>query len=199
MIGVEAKFHGKTMTSNPQYDYGQYRADIQSDISAQIQKLGCQPVLFIGSGLTRRYIDGPTWDELLQHLASACPEIKKPYAYYRQAFTSYPAIGQEFAKRYHDWAWSKAGHNEFDSSLFNSETPAQMYIKSKIAERLRSLTPKHIGDNQQSKNLQAEISALQAINPHAIITTNYDRLLEIIFPSLFIGVEGKNRSFHLWS
>ena len=34
----------------------------------------------------------------------------------------------------------------------------------------------------KSKALQIEILALQNVRPHAVITTNYDKFLELIFP-----------------
>ena len=61
-----------------------YRAQIRADIEACVSSNGCQPILFVGSGLSKRYFSGPSWDELLATLAKQCPLIDKDYAYYKQ-------------------------------------------------------------------------------------------------------------------
>ena len=132
--------------------------------------MGCQPILFVGSGLSKRYFGGPSWDELLTHLARECPLIDKDYAYYKQTLKSQLAVGEEFAKLYQQWAWAK-GKNQFPADMFSDDVPVQAYIKFMIAEHLNSITPADlsaiVGDG-----IAAEIAALQSMNPHAIITTN---------------------------
>jgi hypothetical protein len=58
------------------------------------------PVLFVGSALSRRYFSGPSWDELLAHLAAQSPPIEREYAYYKQTPVSPLRIGTEFARLY---------------------------------------------------------------------------------------------------
>jgi hypothetical protein len=62
----------------------QYMEDVKADIANTVEGTACQPILFIGSGLSRRYFSGPSWDELLARLAAMCPLIDKEYAYYKQ-------------------------------------------------------------------------------------------------------------------
>ena len=142
--------------------------------------MGCSPILFVGSGLSRRYFSGPSWDELLAHLAAQCPLIEREYAYYKQTLGSPLRIGHEFAMLYLEWAWDQ-GRNQFPDSLFESDTPPSAYIKYKIAEHLKAITPVDVGDLIDHP-MAAEISALRMIKPHAIITTNYDQFLELLFP-----------------
>jgi len=47
-------------------NYHQYIEDVSDDIKTCLEGMGCQPILFVGSGLTKRYISGPNWEELLQ-------------------------------------------------------------------------------------------------------------------------------------
>jgi hypothetical protein len=157
-----------------------YRAEITADIDSCVSQMACQPILFVGSGLSKRYFSGPSWDELLTHLSKECPIIDKDYAYYKQTLKSQLLVGEEFAKLYQQWAWAK-GKNQFPADMFSDAVPVQAYIKFMIAEYLTSITPADLsavgGDG-----IAAEIAALQGIRPHAIITTNYDRFLELAFP-----------------
>lgn len=50
-------------------NYHQYIEDVSDDIKTCLEGMGCQPILFVGSGLTKRYLSGPNWEELLQQLA----------------------------------------------------------------------------------------------------------------------------------
>ena len=147
-----------------------YQTVIAADISSCISKMGCQPILFIGSGLSRRYFSGPSWDELLAHLGKECPLIKKDYAYYKQTLKSHIAIGEEFARLYHEWAW-ELGREQFPENLFHDNVPFQAYIKYKIAEYLSAMTPEAISVITDPI-MKEEITDLMDINPHAIVTTN---------------------------
>jgi hypothetical protein len=74
--------------------YPQYVKDVTADIANCVQTCACQPILFIGSGLSKRYFGGPSWDELLSYLAKNCPLIDKDYAYYKQSMISPLEIGE---------------------------------------------------------------------------------------------------------
>jgi hypothetical protein len=160
--------------------YSQYIRDVTAEISACVQTSACQPILFIGSGLSKRYFGGPSWDELLSVLAKPCPLIDKDYPYYKQSLGSLLAVGEEFARRYQEWAWSK-GKSQFPAELFSDKIAPGVYIKYKIAEYLRSLTPKSLTP-VSDPSLKKELEALRKIRPHAIITTNYDQFIELLFP-----------------
>ncbi|NFV81899.1 SIR2 family protein [Magnetospirillum aberrantis] len=160
-------------------DYESYIADCKDDVAACIENMGCQPILFVGSGLSRRYFGGPSWEELLQKMAEQCPVIGKPFAYFKQAFKSYSDIGETFADSYREWAWG-SGQALFPNSMFTPETRADAYLKFKVCEHLASITPKS-ADQVKDPALRAELAALQAIRPHAVITTNFDSFSEAVF------------------
>lgn len=155
-------------------DYAQYQEEVRADISEVLRLAGCQPILFIGSGFSRRYADAPNWDELLKKLAENCPNVDRPYAFYKQKFKDQPRIASMFAEAYRDWAWGDGGGN-FPAQYFAEEFPTEVFLKHATAAMLHGLKPVH-------SKLKAELKALQAINPHAIVTTNYDELLEPLFP-----------------
>ena len=170
---------GKIVATSPDR-YTPYKVEMTADLVACVEALSCQPILFIGSGMSRRYFNAPSWEELLAYLAGKCPLIDKALAYYRQSLRTSPAIGQEFAERYQEWAWSN-GKDEFPAGLFADGVAKGTYIKYVISQHLDQLTPLSL-DDIKDPTLRSELAALQAIRPHAIITTNYDRFLELIFP-----------------
>lgn len=161
--------------------YQRYIEEISEDITETVKTMGCQPILFIGSGLSRRYMNTPSWDELLAHLASKCSSIDKGLGFYKQSLKTPMKIGEEFARLYQAWAWD-AGHNEFPKDMFETDIDAQAYIKFKIASHLKEFSPEKLSDLGKDEH-KAEIEALCRIKPHAIITTNYDSMTEIVFPN----------------
>ncbi len=58
-------------------DYKSYQQEVAADIEAILREYSCQPIVFIGSGLSRRYANAPNWEELLKKLAADCPVIDK--------------------------------------------------------------------------------------------------------------------------
>ncbi|NKX37243.1 SIR2 family protein [Rhodobacteraceae bacterium R_SAG4] len=159
--------------------YEDYKKQLSADISEQIGKLCCQPVLFVGSGLSLRYFGAPNWVGLLKELAANCPLIDKDYAYYAQSCSSAPQIGSIFADKYREWAWG-TGKNQFPKELFEPDVAPDAFFKHAAAELIEAKSPKDLVAINAAWT--GEVSALQAIKPHAVLTTNYDTFLEKVFP-----------------
>lgn len=161
-------------------EYGAYIQDRKEDIVKRVEELKCQPILFVGSGLSIRYFDGPSWESLLEIMAENCPEVPNTIDYYLQRGDTYPEIGGTLAESYYDWAWGD-GQDEFPDGLRSREYPSDIYLKYKVAKYFREITPDSL-DGIEDNRLQEEIELLQEIQPHAIITTNYDPFLEVVYP-----------------
>lgn len=84
-----------------------------------------------------------------------------------------------FADYYKEWAWGE-GKGNFPDSLFDDSEPPEIYLKYKVSKYFETITPSSI-DLISDKSKKAELELLKAIQPHSIITTNYDRFLELLF------------------
>lgn len=162
-----------------QRDYKQYQQEVTEDIATVLRDAGCQPILFVGSGFSKRYAGAPTWEELLRKLAETCPRIDKDYAYYKQTYSDPTKIGSVFADAYREWAWG-SGKSQFPAEYFSEKFPPDIFLKHTVAKLLKGLGPTK--GSYGSAELDGEISALQAMSPHAVVTTDYDELLEPLFP-----------------
>jgi hypothetical protein len=161
-------------------DYKQYQQEVTEDIADVLANAECQPILFVGSGFTKRYAKGPNWVELLTQLAERCPLIKHPLTYYMQAHgNDLKKIGSVFSDLYREWAWGE-GRTQFPPEYFTANS-SDIFIKHMVAELLNDLGPNAKG-SYGSADLDAEVEALKNISAHAIITTNYDEVIEPLFP-----------------
>ncbi len=160
-------------------DYKQYQEEVTQDVLDVLGQAGCQPILFIGSGFSKRYAGAPNWEDLLRQLALKCPNIDKDFAYYKQKNADLIQIGTIFSDAYREWAWN-SGKENFPAKYFSENFPSDIFIKHTISQMLENLGPEK--GTYGSAELDKEISALKSMNPHAIITTNYDQLLEPLFP-----------------
>lgn len=160
--------------------YAEYIATQTESISKCISELGCQPIIFAGAGLSRRYVGGPSWIELLQQVAGLNPEVEKDVAYYLQKHGDLLEVGEQLIPAFHSWAWGK-GKAKFDPSLFLPDVQPRDFLKYFTAQHLIKKMPTDLTKITPAI-LKKEIALLQSTHPHSIITTNYDNLCELIFP-----------------
>lgn len=158
-------------------NFEQYKEIITGEVSKLVHVYNSQPILFVGSGMSRRYFNAPNWESLLRKCVEWCPKLDKPFAYYAQSYDSYLDIATHFSGEFKEWAWA-GGDNGFPTELFSANTHSTMFFKFKIAEFLSDITPEL---SQLDSSLCGEINSLKNIRPHAIITTNYDKFFEKVF------------------
>ena len=111
-----------------QRDYKQCQQEVTEDIETLLWDAGCQPILFIGSGFSKRYANAPKWEELLRRLFEICPRIDRDYAYYKQTYGDPMKIGNVLAAAYRGWAWDK-GKSKFPSEYFAENFPPDIFLK----------------------------------------------------------------------
>ncbi len=161
-------------------DFESYKTEIQADVTECLSRMGVQPILFVGSGISQRYFGGPSWQQLLADLAEQCPNIDRDFAYYKQKYDSMPYIGSIFADSFQEWAWGE-GRERFPEELFDESVPASAYIKHAVASHFEELVNSGRA-SELSEHFRNELESIKEIKPHALITTNYDRFLENQFP-----------------
>lgn len=145
-----------------------------------------RPILFIGSGMSRRYIKSPDWKGLLNYLIEENPLINKPLPYFIQLHEgNLSKVASDLVMSYYEFAWDN--RNLFPEELFESHNKS-VYLKYKIASYFETLVKDYDKTNHEYIE---ELSLFEKLSPQAIITTNYDTLLEEIFPKYEVIVGQK--------
>lgn len=156
------------------------------NLKEHLQKFNTSPILFVGSGFSRRYLDLPTWENLLKEMVKRL-SLTKPFEYYKsKANSSMPEVAKLIGDDFNDIWW---GNNLFEESRksFQAEANSKYSpIKYEISKRILENT-----DFVNNDNVAQEIKLLKKINIDAIITTNWDTLCETLFPafSKYVGQE----------
>lgn len=143
------------------------------------------PFLFIGSGFSRRYLGLENWKELLEKF---CLKEMKPFEYYLSKSQSHlPYTATLMAKDFHEIWWESSRFEESrcrykkDGEMDNISSP----LKYEISRYLKAKT---VETNKKAKIIR-EINTFKDIVVDGIITTNWDGLLESLFPNykVYIG------------
>jgi SIR2-like domain len=156
---------------------------LQDDLEAHLRAFPTAPFLFVGSGMSLRYLGAENWEDLLRVFAS---KTAKPYERYRsEASSRYPeiatAIATEFAEVWWDDDAYKRRRADYESETTNFDSPLKIEVCEHMKEALTRL--------DEDGEYAAELAALKRVQVDGIITTNYDRLLETLFPDFvpFVG------------
>lgn len=160
-------------------EYDAYKAKNLELVRSTIDGMGCRPVLFVGSGLTKRYLGGPDWLTLLREVAKRAGVTDDHFNFLAQKGDNNPIqIGSLVSEEVHAWAFS-AGRNRFPADYFEAGIGKDAFIKFLACEIMNELLPNL---DHLEGDLKDEVDALRVIGPHAIITTNFDEFLEVCFP-----------------
>lgn len=161
---------------------------IDSKCLRQLLKYNRIPMIFVGSGVSKRYLqDYPSWDELLQFVASTIGISNSQLIAIRQEITDinpYESIGKinakigsRLTKIFRDKVIDGSllldnifDENEINFITSNKITFSKMLISKKLYNYTVTTNPKYASELVELKKLQNNIGA--------VITTNYDRFLE---------------------
>ncbi|XKH58042.1 SIR2 family protein [Citricoccus nitrophenolicus] len=149
---------------------------------AHLSKVSTSPFLFVGSGLSRRYMGSDTWQGLLGRFSDA---MGRPYARYSSAADGdYPEIATRLARDFFDHWWDReeyADSRDIYSDPLSEASPLKIEISNYMA---------NLVSNIPESGLEAEeLSLLAKAKLQGVITTNYDPLLEHLYPDykVFVG------------
>lgn len=167
-------------------NYEAYIEDSLSRLRTVLDDSGTRPILFAGSGLSRRYLGSPDWLGLLEKLIDLNPIIKMPIGYYTQSTNNnLPVVASTLVDEYQSYAWEQYQNDVFPKELFDHSHSKSIFLKSQIAQILDDLSKDFNIVGHPHSN---ELETIKTLNPHAIITTNYDSLLEDLFPEFNVVV-----------
>jgi hypothetical protein len=141
------------------------------------------PFLFIGSGMSRRYVGAEDWEGLLRHFASLTP---RPYEFYRaSAAGDLPTVASKIAEVFHTIWWDSPDFEASRAAWSTEIKETESALKVEISRHLSSVSSRL----PTTGILRDEIDILGQAVVDGIITTNYDSLLESIFPDfrVFVG------------
>lgn len=138
------------------------------------------PFLFLGSGFSRRYINAPTWEGILEKFS------KKPLNQYKSILNtdSLPLIATELSKDLTADFWDLPKDDVFFVNHKDDINNQNSVLKFRISDYLKDLSLK-----QFLPGYEEELELLANLNIDGIITTNWDDTIERIFPKYktFVG------------
>lgn len=163
--------------------------NLAEDLIAHLGQFQTAPFLFVGSGFSRRYAESEDWQGLLRRFAD---EVGTPYERYASKFGgSFTHIASAIAADFHDIWWEDDAYEDS-----RSEYPAPRGIASplkiEVAKSLGDLVAKLPVDGP----LNGELEALREATIEGVITTNYDSLLEHLFPEFKVFAGQDELLFH---
>lgn len=165
--------------------------DIKVELLKRLKKVEALPFLFVGSGLSRRYLGLEDWEGLLRKFAYEATGNEFQYTLYENEvkeqgkFQKSPKIAElleyDFIKKYLT-----------DESYLDERKKYKEEIENGISPFKLALAEYFIAPNFPEENSELKVLKNAAVkNIAGVITTNYDRLLENIFDDykVYIGQE----------
>jgi len=163
-------------------------------ISEVVSQFNTVPFLFVGSGLSRRYLNTPDWKGLLAYFAGKITDDPFAYNSYLSRANAegfkegrLPKVAELIQKDFDQKWFSVPEMRSEDQFVLDSVMNGTSPFKAEISHYLSSfITP--------AEDYQAEISKLKELsvrNLAGVITTNYDDFLERQFDG-YIRYVGQN-------
>lgn len=165
------------------------KSDIKETVTRLINKVGRSPYLFVGSGFSRRYMGTDDWQGLLRHLCSRLSDDRFRLEAYlarcgsESPYGDLPAVATMLDRDLRLAVLEEDRFESFREAHAEEIRARRSILKIMAAERLCSF---------KASSLTSELDALREAGRwriSGVITTNYDDLLESIFPEfkVFVG------------
>lgn len=161
------------------------KISFEEKLIKHFKKSNTAPFLFIGSGFSRRYLGLEDWEGLLRKVSTY---TKKPFEfYYSTASGDNKKIASLIAKDFHDIWWNDPAYEESRAVYKKEAKKPDSSLKIEISNYL-----KEIKLNITKPDVKrSELEELKKVCIDGIITTNWDIVLEKIFPQFetYVGQE----------
>lgn len=141
------------------------------------------PFLFVGAGLSRRYLNIDGWVDLLKRMAA---HTGRPYSYYAtKASNNLPRVASEIAIPFHEVWFSDKRFDKSRVIYADQLTTVEGPLKAEVAR----YTTDALKAFPRRGQMRDELDLLGSAVIDGIISTNYDALLERVFPDFvpFVG------------
>ncbi|MFG6150633.1 SIR2 family protein [Halobacillus sp. B23F22_1] len=163
--------------------------DIEEELIEHLKNINTAPFLFVGSGFSRRYIDLENWEGLLRKFSDLVPQ---EFDYYSSTSSGeWAKAAGMMAEDFHPIWWSDSKYEESRDEFRGRINAKHSPLKIEISKYLRNLNYSYGLD----KIKDTEINELKNIVIDGIITTNWDMLLEQIFPDMEMYIGQKELLF----
>lgn len=156
----------------------------EAGLLEHLNQFASAPFLFVGSGFSLRYAESDNWAQLLERMAGLAG---KPYAYYSSSADGDPLqtatlIAEDLRER-----WWTAPEFAESRDAFPAPAGRESPFKYEVAKSLGDIASRlpDVGP------LNDELEALRVATIEGIITTNFDEILEYVFPD-FVPYVGQD-------
>mgnify|MGYP000468423115 CR=1 FL=1 len=159
---------------------------LQEELYAHLSSFETSPILFVGSGLSRRHLGLEDWEGLLSKFSS---EIDQKFGYFKSSSDGHlPKAASMLAGEFQDIWWKSDKFQENRDRYEDICIHSNSALKIEIAEYLKGMPCGEPTD----PDLLEEVTYLKSANVDGVITTNWDPLMETIFPDykVYVGQEG---------
>jgi hypothetical protein len=157
----------------------------QEQFLQHLKKFSTSPFLFVGSGISRRFINLETWSALLSRMCSDLG-LSKPYEYYSSnAEGNLPKVASLMGKEFNAIWWTDGKYEQSRNDYAAIAKSTYSPFKYEISIRLQGK------EKETNVALEGEIALFKKVSADGVITTNWDTFLESIFPDFnkIIGQE----------
>ncbi|MFA0438431.1 hypothetical protein BCU70_13115 [Vibrio sp. 10N.286.49.C2] len=158
----------------------------KKQLEEHFQQFDASPILFVGSGVSRRYLGVNCWEGLLKQFSEKLGEQHvRLRAQSNGDLTKYAQIlASIYSQKWWDTEDAKDVIEHQSNLLIDEQSPLKVSISQYISQAHNNLT-----DDQE---LLREVELLRKANIDGVITTNWDIFLEQQFPKFtpFIGQDG---------
>lgn len=164
-----------------------YASTLIEELVERFNMSSSAPFLFVGSGLSIRYMGIENWQGLLMRLATL---TDRPYHYYSsKAGGDLPRTASYIAEAFHEVWWTGEQYKD-ERKQFGAQCTT---ISSPLKLQAAKYTNENSNLDRVPQGSKPEIDLLRKARINGIITTNWDSLLELLFPEYAVYV-GQNQA-----